>query len=60
MKLSGQKILIIGGTGSLGNQLTQRYMEGNEIYLYSRDECKHWNMTIDYIIIKIYILLLEI
>ena len=48
MKLSGQKILIIGGTGSLGNQLTQRYMEDNEIYLYSRDECKHWNMTIDY------------
>ena len=42
------KILIIGGTGSLGNKLTQRYMNDNEIYLYSRDECKHWGMTIDY------------
>lgn len=48
MTFIGQKILIIGGTGSLGNQLTKRYMDHNEIYLYSRDECKHWNMTIDY------------
>lgn len=43
-----KKILIIGGTGSLGNKLTQRYLENNTIYLYSRDETKHWSMSIDY------------
>ena len=46
--IKDKKILIIGGTGSLGNKLTQRYMDNNEIYLYSRDECKHWGMTIEY------------
>jgi len=46
--LFGQKILIIGGTGSLGNKLTEIYLNNNEIYLYSRDESKHWNMEIDY------------
>ena len=43
-----KKILIIGGTGSLGNKLTQRYMDKNELYLLSRDESKHWEMTINY------------
>ena len=43
-----QKILIIRGTGSLGNKLTQTYLETNNLYLYSRDECKHWRMAIDY------------
>ena len=46
--LIGQKILIIGGTGSLGNKLTEIYLNNNEIYLYSRDESKQWNMEIDY------------
>ena len=48
MSIVNNKILIIGGTGSLGNKLTQKYLENNEIYLYSRDECKHWSMQIDY------------
>jgi FlaA1/EpsC-like NDP-sugar epimerase len=48
MSLNNAKILIIGGTGSLGNKLTERYLENNTIYLYSRDECKHWSMGIDY------------
>lgn len=48
MGFSNQKILIIGGTGSLGTKLTQRYLPDNEIYLYSRDECKHWSMQIDF------------
>lgn len=48
MTLVGQKILIIGGTGSLGTKLTDRYINDNEIYLYSRDECKHWSMGIDF------------
>jgi UDP-N-acetylglucosamine 4,6-dehydratase len=43
-----KKILIIGGTGSLGYKLTETYIENNDLYLYSRDECKHWRMTIDF------------
>ena len=43
-----KKILIIGGTGSLGNQLTKRYIENNELYLLSRDESKHWAMALEY------------
>jgi UDP-N-acetylglucosamine 4,6-dehydratase/5-epimerase len=49
MRITNSKILIIGGTGSLGNKLTENYLSNNnEIYLYSRDECKHWAMEIDY------------
>ena len=48
MELFGQKILIIGGTGSLGTKLTERYINDNTIYLYSRDECKHWSMQLDF------------
>ena len=43
-----KKILIIGGTGSLGNELTKTYLNKNILYLYSRDECKHWAMEIEY------------
>ena len=43
-----KKILIIGGTGSLGNALIKRYYENNTIYVYSRDECKHWKMSFEY------------
>jgi UDP-N-acetylglucosamine 4,6-dehydratase/5-epimerase len=46
--MNNLKILIIGGTGSLGTQLTKRYIENNKITLYSRDECKHWNMNIEF------------
>jgi len=41
-------LLIIGGTGSLGNQLIKRYLEKNIIYVYSRDESKHWKMSLEY------------
>mgnify|MGYP001406580418 CR=1 FL=1 len=43
-----KKILIIGGTGSLGNELTKRYLNNNKLYLYSRDESKHWAMKINF------------
>ena len=43
-----QKILIIGGTGSLGYKLTDRYYESNDLYLMSRDETKHWEMSMHY------------
>ncbi len=48
MKIKDKKILIVGGTGSLGNQLTKRYLENNTLFLYSRDESKHWKMSIEY------------
>lgn len=48
MEIKDKKILIIGGTGSLGNEITKRYYKNNELYLMSRDECKHWNMSIDF------------
>lgn len=43
--ISSKKILIIGGTGSLGNELTQFYSQyNNEIIILSRDENKQWFM----------------
>ena len=46
--IKNKKILIFGGTGSLGNKLTEKYLENNKLYLYSRDECKHWNMGLKF------------
>jgi UDP-N-acetylglucosamine 4,6-dehydratase len=46
--ITGKKILIIGGTGSLGYQLVNRYFTSNNLYLFSRDESKHWKMSIDF------------
>ena len=48
IEMINKKILIIGGTGSLGNALVKRYLETNQLYLFSRDESKHWKMGIDY------------
>lgn len=41
-------ILIFGGTGSLGYEIVKRYINKNVIYNYSRDECKHWKMKLDF------------
>ena len=30
------------------NQFIQKYLKDNEIYVYSRDECKHWTMQLEY------------
>jgi UDP-N-acetylglucosamine 4,6-dehydratase/5-epimerase len=46
--MNKEKILIIGGTGSLGNKLTDRYIKNNKLFLMSRDECKHWKMSLDF------------
>jgi len=43
-----KKILIIGGTGSLGGELTARLLENNQVYLFSRDESKHWALQIEH------------
>ena len=46
-KIENKKIIIFGGTGSLGNALVDRYLSNNIIYLYSRDESKHWKIALD-------------
>jgi UDP-glucose 4-epimerase len=46
--LENKHILIFGGSGSLGNQFIETYINSNTIVNYSRDECKHWNMSLKY------------
>ena len=46
--MNNKKILLIGGSGSLGNAFIQKHINTNEIYIYSRDECKHWQMQLQY------------
>jgi len=46
--ISNKKILIFGGSGSLGNKIIERYIQNNLIVNYSRDECKHWQMSLQY------------
>ena len=46
--MEDKKILIFGGSGSLGYEITKRYIDNNIIYNFSRDECKHWNMKLDF------------
>ena len=48
MDIHNKKILLIGGSGSLGNAFIKKHIENNEIYVYSRDECKHWTMQLQY------------
>lgn len=44
MKIDNQKILVFGGTGSLGQALVRRLSELNNLILFSRDEAKHWTI----------------
>lgn len=46
--IQNKNILIIGGSGSLGYKLTEKYIEHNKIYIYSRDEYKHWEMKLKF------------
>ena len=46
--MKNKKILILGGTGALGNTLTKRYINDNEIIIFSRDEHKQVNMKHKY------------
>lgn len=39
-----EKILIIGGTGSLGKKLIKRLGTTYDLVVYSRDESKHWTI----------------
>ena len=38
------RILIFGGTGSLGKTLIRRYISNHTVCVYSRDEAKHWTI----------------
>ncbi len=44
MSTVNERILIFGGTGSLGQALIRRLSEKNELVLFSRDEAKHWTI----------------
>lgn len=46
--ISNKNILLFGGTGSLGYEIVNRYIKDNIIHNYSRDECKHWKMKLDF------------
>jgi UDP-N-acetylglucosamine 4,6-dehydratase len=46
--ITDKVIIIFGGSGSLGNALIKRYINNNIIYVYSRDENKHWSMNLIY------------
>jgi UDP-glucose 4-epimerase len=46
--MHNKKILLFGGSGSLGNQFIKTYIKDNTITNYSRDECKHWQMSLSY------------
>lgn len=46
--MENKTILIIGGTGSLGGELTRRLIDKNQVYLFSRDESKHWALEIEH------------
>jgi len=46
--MENKKILLFGGSGSLGNQFIKTYIHSNCIVNYSRDETKHWKMSLKY------------
>ena len=46
--IQNKTILLFGGTGSLGYEIIKRYLKNNKIINYSRDECKHWKMKLDF------------
>jgi UDP-N-acetylglucosamine 4,6-dehydratase/5-epimerase len=42
--LTDSRVLIFGGTGSLGKKLIERLIADNIVAVYSRDEAKHWTI----------------
>ena len=42
--IKGKRILIFGGTGSLGKVLIKKYVDSNVVCVFSRDESKHWTI----------------
>ena len=50
--MENKTILIFGGSGSLGNALVNQYYNSNRIVVFSRDECKHWKMSLKFSLTK--------
>jgi UDP-glucose 4-epimerase len=46
--IENKHILLFGGSGSLGNKFIETYIGKNTITNYSRDENKHWQMSLKY------------
>lgn len=46
--MQGETIIIFGGTGSLGRALIGRYIKDNTVINFSRDECKHHELRIEW------------
>jgi len=46
--IENKHILLFGGSGSLGNEFIKTYIGKNTITNYSRDENKHWQMSLTY------------
>jgi len=46
--IENKNILLFGGSGSLGNEFIKKYLKNNIITNYSRDECKHWEMSLKF------------
>lgn len=41
-------MVFLSFVGSLGTEITRRYLPNNHIFLYSRDECKHWSLGLEF------------
>ena len=46
--INDKKILLFGGSGSLGNEFIKKYIKNNNITNFSRDENKHWQMELNF------------
>jgi UDP-glucose 4-epimerase len=46
--MDSKKVLVFGGTGSLGKTLIKRLATNNEVAVFSRDEEKHWTIKNQY------------
>lgn len=47
-RVEKKRILLFGGTGSLGYKLVEKYLADHLIFNFSRDENKHWKMRLDF------------
>lgn len=46
--VSKKRLLVFGGTGSLGYKVVEMLGSDNEIFVYSRDENKQWHMMLEH------------